>query len=168
MKRLAAGPVMAVLCLAPIAGAATAAGPKEDLVTGTGQGTFATQFGAFSSHAHVNARGEPADAHGQTWAHFFETPVGDVLIKGSVFCVNASGNEAIVGIIVEESNTSFVPPGSAVLRKVIDNGQGSHDPPDQTGTISFFPPPPSCPSPDVTFIATGPVDQGNFVVTDAG
>ena len=95
-------------------------------------------------------------------------PVGDVLIKGLVFCVNASGNEAIVGIIVEESNTSFVPPGSAVLRKVIDNGQGSHDPPDQTGTILVLSAPAELSQSYVTFIATGPVDQGNFVVTDAG
>jgi hypothetical protein len=91
---------------------------------------------------------------------------GDELV--SVFCVDVDGNQAIIGSIVEESNTSFVPVGSQVFRKVIDNGQGASDPPDQTGTISFFPPVfTQCFF--ATFpIATGPVVQGNFVVKDGG
>jgi hypothetical protein len=93
-------------------------------------------------------------------------PVGDVLIKGSVYCVNADGNQAVVGLIVEQSNTVFVPAGSAVLRWVIDNGEGSDDPPDQTGTIGLFPPPPTCPSPALAPIVLGPVEQGNFVIKD--
>lgn len=167
MKRLV---IAFTIGAASLAAAAAHAGadPGEDIVAGTGQGVFATQFGAFSSHAHVNARGDITDAHGQTWARFFNTPVGDVLIKGSVFCVDVEGNHAVIGSIVEESNTSFVPVGSQVFRKVIDNGQGESDPPDQTGTISFFPPVfTQCFF--ATFpIATGPVVQGNFVVKDGG
>ena len=168
MKRLTAGLALAAICLAAQTSAVSAAGPKQDLVSGAGKGFFATQFGAFFSHAHVNAKGDATDAHGQTWARFFDTPVGDVLIKASVLCVNADGNQAIVGAVVTQSNTTFVPPGSGVLRKVVDNGQGRHDPPDQTGTISFFPPPTSCPPPTLAPIATGPVDRGNFVVKDRG
>ena len=166
MKRTASSLAVAAVCIVAPVQHAAAMGPSEDLVSGTGQGIFATQFGLLSSQAHVNARGGPSGARGQTWARFFDTPVGDVLIKGSVFCLNADENEAVIGTIVEQSNTPFVPPGSAVLRKVIDNGEGSNDPADQTGTISMFPPPPSCPPPAVAPIGTGPVDQGNFVVKD--
>jgi hypothetical protein len=165
MKRLALSLAMAA-CLALPVGTAAASGPKEDLVSGTGQGVFGTQFGPLSSHAHVTARGDATDARGKTWTRFFDTPVGDVLIKASVYCVNAVGNQAIVGVIVEQSNTTFVPPGSTVLRWVIDNGEGSNDPPDQTGTIGLFPPPPTCPPPALAPIALGPVVQGNFVVKD--
>jgi hypothetical protein len=167
MKRLVVAFAIGTASLAATA-ASAGAGPRDNLVAGTGQGVLATQFGAFSSHAHVNARGDATDAHGKTWARFFNTPVGDVLIKGSVFCVDADGNEAIVGSIVEESNTSFVPVGSQVFRKVIDNGQGRSDPPDQTGTVSFFPPLfTQCPLATAP-IATSPIVQGNFVVKDGG
>ena len=166
MNRVVASLVAVVACLVTAAGTATAAGPEEDLATGTGQGVFATDFGAFSSHAHVNARGGAVDAHGQAWARFFDTPIGDLLIKGSVYCVDAQGNQATVGILVEESNAFVVPVGSRVVRKVVDNGEGAGDPPDETGTTLAFPSP-VCP-PAVTPIPTGPVEQGNFVVKDGG
>jgi hypothetical protein len=169
MERLAAGLAVVVSCLAITAGTASATGPPDDLVSGTGQGVFPTQFGPFASHAHVSAKGDPTSAHGHTWARFFGTPVGEVLIKASVYCLNVEGNQAIVGSIVTRSNTTFVPPGSSVFRKVVDNGQGSNDPPDQTGTLGLFPPPPFCPPPSFfPFIETGPVEQGNYVVKDGG
>lgn len=167
MKRLAASLAVSISCLATTAVTASATAPRDDLVSGTGQGVFWTGFGPFASQAHVNAKGDATDAHGHTWARFFDTPLGDVLIKGAVHCLNVEGNQAIIGTIVEESNTTLVPPGTAVFRKVIDNGQGSNDPPDQTGTISLFPPPPTCPPPSAfAFIETGPVEQGNYVVKD--
>lgn len=169
MERLAAGLAVVVSCLAVTAGTASATGPHDDLVSGTGHGVFWTGFGPFASHAHVNAKGDPTSAHGQTWANAFDTPVGDVLVKASVYCVNVEGNEAIVGATVTQSNTPFVPPGSAVYRKVVDNGQGSNDPPDQTGSLGLFPPLPFCPPPSFfPFIETGPVEQGNYVVKDGG
>jgi hypothetical protein len=88
------------------------------------------------------------------------------LIAGSVFCVNADGNQAVVGVIVEQSNTVFVPPGTVALRWVVDNGEGSNDPPDQTATLTLFPPPPTCPPATLAPIELGPVHQGNFVVKD--
>jgi len=165
MKRVIASFVGVTACLAMAAGPA-AAGPEEDLVTGTGQGVFATDFGAFSSEAHVNAQGGPTDAHGHAWARFFDSPIGDLLIKGSVFCVDAQGNQATVGLLVEQSNAVVVPVGSRVIRKVVDNGAGANDPPDETGTTTAFQSP-VCP-PAATPIPTGPVEQGNFVVMDAG
>jgi hypothetical protein len=166
MKRLVAAVAAVAGCLAATGGIASAAGPS--VVSGDGQGVFASAFGPFSSKAHVDAVGDATDAHGHVRAQFFNTPVGYVLIKSDVYCVNAQGNEAIVGSTVVESNTTFVPVGSTVLRRVIDNGQGANDPPDQTGTISFPFHLPSCPSPSEAPIPTGPVDQGNFIVQDGG
>jgi hypothetical protein len=72
MRRLASSLAMAA-CLALTAGTAAASGSKEDLVSGTGHGVFGTQFGPLSSHVHVNARGDAADATGRTWGRFFDT-----------------------------------------------------------------------------------------------
>jgi hypothetical protein len=162
--RRAALLMASALCLlTAVSPAGAAAGPKEDLVIGTGQGLFPTEFGTFSAHVHVNARGDETDARGHTRVRT-DTPIGEVLVDGSVFCVNADGNQATVGVVVERSN--FFTPGTARLRKVVDNGQGRHDPPDQTGATAFVPPPATCPPPAVTPIPTGPVDQGNFEVKD--
>jgi hypothetical protein len=167
--RVASSVAVAAACLAASAATASATGAHDDLVSGTGQGIFWTQFGSLASHAHIRAKGDPSSAHGQSWARFYDTLVGDVLITASVYCVNAEGNQAIVGVIVTQSNTTFVPPGSAVYRKVIDNGQGSNDPPDETGSTGLFPPLPFCPPPSsFPFIETRPVEQGNYVVTDGG
>jgi len=165
-KRFVAGLAASVACLAASGAAASAAGPTQDQVDGNVKGVFPTQFGPFASQVHVNAKGNAIDAQGNTWGNFFDTPVGDVVVRASVYCVDVEGNQAIVGSIVERSNTAFVPVGSVTFRKVIDNGEGRNDPPDQTGTTSFFPAPPRCP-PATTPIATAPVDEGNFVVINA-
>jgi hypothetical protein len=166
MKRLASALVIALGTLAATAVPA-GADPGDDLVAGTGQGVLPTQFGAFSSQVHVNAKGDAADAHGQIIGRFFATPVGDVETRASVYCVNAVGNEAVVGAVIVKSTTPFVPVGSIVFRKVIDNGSGGNDPADQTGTVGF-PTRIPCPPPELAPIATLPIEQGNFVVMDGG
>lgn len=165
MNRFSASLAVAAIWLAAPAGAAGAAGPTQDLVSGTGKGEVMTGFGPFFSHVHLNAKGDAAHAHGRSWGRFFDTSVGDVATRGSVFCVNADGNEAIVGTITTRSNTSFVPVGSRNLWKVVDNGQGRHDPPDRIGVFSF-PPLASCPAPALVPVPTGPIERGNFVVKD--
>lgn len=168
MLRIAAVLATAASCVAATAGAAGAAGPKQDLVSGTGKGDVITGFGPFFSHVHVNAKGDETDAHGRSWGRFFDTSVGDVATRGSVYCVNVDGNEAIVGTITTRSNTSFVPVGMRNLWKIVDNGQGRHDPPDRVGILGF-PPSASCPPPALASgVPTGPVEQGNFVVKDGG
>jgi hypothetical protein len=164
MKRLWMSVAVAITAAALGPVAPSTAKPGEDRVVGTGQGTFPTDFGAFPSHAHVNAKGDAQAAHGHAWARF-DTPVGEVLIKGTPFCVDAVGNQAVVGFVVEQSNIGLVPVGSRILRKVIDNGEGLKDPPDQTGTTVAPQSTTTCP-PGTTPIPTGAVDQGNFVVDD--
>jgi hypothetical protein len=66
MSRLASLAIAA--CLALTAGTAAASGPKEDLVSGTVQGVFATGVGSFSSHVHVNARATPQRPAGRRGA----------------------------------------------------------------------------------------------------
>jgi hypothetical protein len=168
MLRIATILAVSAMWLAAAAAIANATGPNQDLVSGTGKGDVVTGFGPFFSHVHVNAKGDETDAHGHTWARFFDTPVGDVATRGSVFCVKVDGNEAIVGTITTRSNTAFVPVGSRNLWKIVDNGQGRHDPPDRVGVFGF-PPSTSCPPPALTSaLPTGPVERGNFVVKDGG
>ena len=168
MKRIAAGLAIAAACVAATAGAAGAAGPKQDLVSGSGKGLIVTNLGTFSGHVHVRAKGDATVARGQTWSRFFDTPVGLVATRGSALCVNADGNEAIVMTVTRRAN-QFVPVGSVFLWKIVDNGQGSNDPPDEIGvTPAPFPPPTSCPPPALAPIPTGPVGQGNLVVKDRG
>jgi hypothetical protein len=168
MLRIAAMLAVSAIWLAATAAVASAAGPNQDLVSGTGQGDVVTGFGPFFSHVHVNARGDETDAHGRSWGRFFDTPIGDVATRGRVFCVNADGNEAIVGTITTRSNTSFLPVGMRNLWKIVDNGQGRHDPPDRVGVFGF-PPSTSCPPPALaSALPTGAVERGNFVVKDGG
>jgi hypothetical protein len=168
MQRLPATLLGVVMCFAAAGGAASAAGPKQDLVSGAGKGDVVTGFGPFFSHVHVNAKGDATDAHGRSWGRFFDTPGGDVATRGSVFCVNAAGNEAIVGTITTRSNSPFVPVGMRNFWKIVDNGQGHNDPPDRVGIVGGSMAT-SCPPPAVASgTPTGPIERGNFLVKDSG
>src|SRR3954468_18313919 len=166
MKSVTATLAIAASALAVMSGTA-AAKPSEDLVSGARKGLEPTIFVMFFSQSHVGAKGGPLDARGHMWARFFDTQVGFVLIKATVVCVNVDGNQATVGAIVDQSNAVVVSPGSGILRKVIDNGSGRNDRPDEIG-VGFYAPGTPCPPPALTPITMGAVDQGNFVVKDRG
>jgi hypothetical protein len=114
----------------------------------------------------VNAKGNALEGRGHAFARFDNAaPFSDVELRGSVQCIDAVGNQATIVLRIEKSNTPFVPPGTLLLRKIIDNGEGAGDPPDQSGvmpTAALVCPPATTPLP------TAPVDQGNFVVHDGG
>ena len=169
IKRLSASLLVAAVCAAAQTGAATAAGPKQDLVSGSGKGFFVTHLvDAPFVQVNLNVKGDETDADGRVlWR--LSSPEGDIANKGSVYCVNAVGNVAYVGT---KTTWSSFPPlvGSTQTWKVIDNGQASQD---EVGLrlprLPEVPPPPPCPSP-VSTVPPPPdaasVDSGNFVVKD--
>ena len=97
MKRVVVSSAIVAACFLAIGGVATAAGPEQDLVTGTGQGLFPGPFGTFSSQFHVNAIGGRTHVRGGTLGRF-DTPIGTVRIRSSVYRVTAVGNQAIIGV----------------------------------------------------------------------
>ena len=146
-------------------GVASAA-PGEDLVAGSATLTGLTPFGLSPSHVHVNAKGNALEGRGHAFARFeIGPPVGDVVLRGAVQCVDAVGKQATILLRIEDSNTPFVPHGTLLWRKIIDNGEGAGDPPDQSGVVPAAAP--ICP-PATTPLPAAPIDQGNFVVHDGG
>jgi hypothetical protein len=165
-RAMKTGTVVALVAAATLAAApgVALAAPGQDLVAGSTQGIAFTPFGAFPSDVHVNATGDTLEGRGHTFARFYPgSPFPDSEIRGSVTCVNAVGNQAVVLVHIESSNSPVVPVGTLIWRKVIDNGQGANDPPDETGVM--FAAGAFCP-PVTTPMMTGPIDQGNFVVRD--
>ena len=118
------------------------------------------------TQVHVNARGNTVEAEGQAFTRIDAGTFGEVEVRTSVVCVNAIGNQALVLVRVERSNTAVAPVGSLFWRKVIDNGQGANDPPDETGVMGALTT--TCPAPETIPMPTGVVDLGNFVVRDGG
>jgi hypothetical protein len=166
MRKATVVTLAAAATLAAAPGLANAA-PGDDLVAGSGQGLQDTPFGPLPSHVNIDAKGDAEDAHGHVFVHFGNGPDA-VYLKNSVQCVNAVGNEAVLVVRVERTNQPTFPPGTLFFRKVIDNGQGAGDPPDQTGAAPAFFFPGFCPPPQALPIALRPIDQGNFVVHDGG
>ncbi len=97
MQRVAVSSAITAACFLAVGGVATAAGPKQDLVPGTGQRFFPGPFGTFSSQFHVNAIGGRTHVRGGTLGRV-DTPIGTVRIRSSVYCVTAVGNQAIIGV----------------------------------------------------------------------
>ena len=166
MRKATVVTLAAAATLSGAPGLANAA-PGDDLVAGSGQGLQDTPFGPLPNHVNVNAKGDADDAHGHMSVRFGNGPDA-VYVRGAVRCVNAVGNEAVVTVQVEKSNTPVVPVGAFLFRKVIDNGQGAGDPPDQTGSAPAFFFPGFCPPPTALPFAVRPIEQGNFVVHDGG
>jgi len=161
MRKVTVVTLAAAATLGATPGLANAA-PSDDLVAGSGQGLQNTPFGPLPLHVNVDARGDTDGARGHTTEHGQD----GAYIRGEVQCVNAVGNEAVLLVQIEKSNVPFVPVGSFFWRKVIDNGEGAGGPPDQTGAFpATFP---ICPAPAALPIVAHPIDQGNFVVRDAG
>ena len=165
MKRPTVVALAAAAALAAASGVANAA-PGQDLVAGSGTGLLPSGFGLMPTQVHVNAEGNSIDAKGQAFTRIDAGTFGQVEVRTSVVCVNAVGTQALVLVRVERSNTPVAPVGSLFWRKVIDNGQGATDPPDETGVMAALTP--TCPSPETIPVPTGAVDQGNFVVRDGG
>jgi hypothetical protein len=166
-KSTLAGAVLALVAAAPSTAVAT---PGDDLVAGSakGIGLHDTALGAFPSQAHVNAKGDATDATGHYFTRIDTGVIGTLEHSGSALCINAVGNTALVKELVETSNSPFTPVGSAIFRKVVDNGSGRNDPPDESAALINAPVAGDCPPPDAVPIATNPIDQGNFVVRDGG
>ena len=166
MRKASVVTLAAAATLGATPGLANAA-PGDDLVAGSGQGLQDTPFGPLPNHVTVAAKGDADEAHGHESARFGNGQDA-VYIAGVVQCVNAVGNEAVLTVQVEKSNAPIIPVGSFLFRKVIDNGGGAGDPPDQTGAAPAFIFPGFCPPPVALPIAVRPIEQGNFVVHDAG
>ena len=160
---VAAFTVAAALGTAPgIAGAA----PGDDLVAGSGKGIVLTPFGAIPSDFHLNAKGNALEGRGHAFARFYPAPpFAPSEVSGSVQCVDAVSNQAVALVRIEKSTSPVVPVGTLLWRKIIDNGGGAGDPPDQNGVA--FATSANCP-PATTPFPMSPLDQGNFVVHDGG
>jgi len=113
---------------------------------------------------HVNAKSGPSgEAASGTFSFSVENgPDG----RGSIACINAVGNTAVIGGVIERGDTG--PDGfRGVIMEVIDNGQPSDAGSDQFNMEITPNPVSSCPSPP--FInAYVPIDRGNFIVHAAG
>jgi hypothetical protein len=83
---------------------------------------------------------------------------------GRVTCLEVHGNEAWIGGTIERSNV----PGSDGFHRVwrvIDNGEGSNDPPDQISVTLGVPAAPICS--DASVLPLNDIEYGNIQVRDA-
>jgi hypothetical protein len=79
------------------------------------------------------------NAKGQVHANFSDP---DVTFHAEVDCLAVQGNAAWIGAVVTSENSEF-PVGTHFAFKVIDNGEGAQDPPDEM-SYWFFTPPRTC------------------------
>jgi hypothetical protein len=147
-------------------------GPKHDAAHGTAHSTITISTGDVDFDVHVNATSGPLgeDARG----HFFFRRSGggptipEFDLRGRVTCLTVVANRATVGGIIEKSRQPTAQEGQGFTIIVEDNGSPGGDPvtPDRW-TASLGPTPPVvCPPPPTTGLI--PVEQGNFVVQEAG
>jgi hypothetical protein len=151
MRKMPAIILSAIAATAFIAPPATAA--PQDSVTGAGKINFDIGTGQLV----VNGHGTPTDAHGRMKIRIPDSIFAD--IDAEVTCVNVEGNLATVSgrLINPDPSAGF----QYVLFTVLDNGAPGQGTPDLAdGFLS--PTDPGC----AHFVATGPVEQGNFTVKD--
>ena len=132
--------------------AALAAGPQQNIMTGTGQSAFAK--------VHINAKSDAdtsTDARGR-----FRLEQGIIDIEGRVTCLRVVENLSVAGGVIERSHNPFVPVGRGFLQFTEDNG--SPGTLDRWHTVLSPVPPPTCPDPTP---AVNQVVNGNFVVKQA-
>jgi hypothetical protein len=170
MKRLIAGVAAALLAMGIIASVASAThsngeGPDKDFAVGTLKGPVATPFGNFPGQQHIDAMSGPqggGGAQGHFYVSIFGTPFGDVHFSGDILCLTVVGNSDVNRALVTDSDTPLLPPGSGLLGRHIDNGEGADDPPDRAlGIIN----PPSNVCPFIP-LPTLPQVQGNITIHD--
>jgi hypothetical protein len=144
-------------------------GPKDAFVVGSVRGPVVTPAGTFGSEQHVNARAEGPEVPllGAPARGWFRTRI-DALgfeIRGHVLCINNMGNSSVTRGVITESSLPQIPVGFHTINRRVDNGEGN-DPPDELfGMVT--PPSGGVDCPHMPF-PTLPVEQGNFVVHDAG
>jgi hypothetical protein len=188
MRRLVVSFVVALLALGAVASIASAThsngeGPDKDFTNASTKGPTATPLGTFPSQGHVNATtdpGSPSCTNNGTCGNFFlrlftppspQNPTGEVDATGDVTCINAFGNNSVVGVVVTSQEGQFgpFPPGALVGYRVLarntDNGEGADDPPDASGGSLIPPGPAFTVCPPIPF-PTLPQPQGNITVHD--
>ena len=168
MKRFAVAIGAAGVLTVSGLGMGTAIGGSGDSVSGAIKRTGVSddQERHFVVSAHQGANGKVNGSYQATYGK----GKSRTEYHGRVTCVNATGNTAIVGIVVTSSTRSDVQPGDGQTIRVIDGGN-----PDQGQTQDFIspnaitpgaPPPASC-----TDVPPGPAPQtftGNVLVKDGG
>lgn len=154
--------------------AQTNGGPGgRDFIEATVKGPLPTSLGTFPARYSVAAESRSpggTPARGRWFAAIIPTgpfaSLGTVFVDGPAICVNAAGNSASWRGIIEDSNQPGVaPPGFGVLSRLVDNGEGANDPPDQSVTFLTPPPGPLPTCPPIPF-TTGPNLQGRIYLHD--
>jgi hypothetical protein len=152
------------LALAALPGTAAAthsngAGPKMDLIQGSGRGHIPVGPQILEDQGHINAHSDGLFAEGKFWIRF-----GGAELRGSVECLTVVGRDARWSGPIEESSDPRFPAGAWVYGRDIDNGEGRNAPPDEHGGVVDFPPPQgTC---DTRELPTLPLTQGNLVAHD--
>src|SRR4051812_12093124 len=125
MRKMLGGLLVLAVAVALVPGTALAThsngqGPDKDFVTGTLKLPLPTPLGTFPGQIHNNGSSESASgpgfpAKGHFYTKIFDTPVGDVNLDGSIICLVATGNQAFLRAVVENSNTPLAPPGANLI-----------------------------------------------------
>ena len=165
MRAFATALVAAGLLAGP--GAATVSAAAPDLLAGTGRSIQGTPLGDLPAQIHLDAQsgGGGVDPRGHFWERLTGTPVGDISVAGDLVCLTVTGNIATARGVITESNNTLVPVGAGALYRVVDNGAGPKDPPDEVEGVLQPPPGPNPSCPPVPLL-THPISDGNFVVKD--
>ena len=118
LKRLMVGLATGALLAAMLPGMASAGGPK-DMVSGSARAE------GDDSHVTVHAKSDADGANARgTYRYVGDYPGhGPLSLVADVVCLDADGNEAVVGALVTaSSNITLFPIGSGLLHYVEDNG----------------------------------------------
>ena len=135
-------------------------GPRRDLVAGT----LMLDTPQLQAQFHLNAKSDPDgnDPHGSFFLRQEPFVTGALDVRGSVTCLDVTGNRAWVGLVVEESTGTFpLPEGSGLIFEIVDNGEPG-DADRAVGQLSPTPPR-RC---RVDF-AEWEITRGNITVHDA-
>jgi hypothetical protein len=129
-------------------------GNSQDYVTGS------AKFESLAAHVIVDAHSGPAgeDPRGK---FYLEQDVGDIREWATVTCLFVSGNQAVIGGIVERSLTPVFPVGTPLYQFVRDNGSpGTSDSSLTFVAVTRY----VC---QIPFPVGFQVTSGNYVVHDA-
>lgn len=159
IRRLGGLLLATLIVLVAITSVAAGAGGKDRLVGSGKRFNLAGQPVHLVVTAESDANSEAAS--GRYWLTR-ETASGVVSHRGTVYCLTVEGNRAHARAIVEESTAPGIPVGSGFGIQVTDNGTADTNlnffgfDPAQEPVCGLFNEP-----------AEVPIDQGNFVVSDA-
>ena len=136
---------------------ASAAGPKQNITTGTG-------IFDFGAKVHINAKSDAdttTDARGRfTLSDTRPGLAGE--LEGRVTCLRVVGERSVAGGVIERSTVAVAPAGTGFLQYTEDNGSPGDT--DRSHTAFVAVPPTDCPDPvEPVFEVT----NGNYVVKQA-